>query len=70
MTNSYFKNFMNTVCPVNNNRKVREGFSGLSDLFGSSSDSSGNDPNASTSSGTTADPSGIIWDVWVGKRKW
>jgi len=58
MTNSYFTNFMNTVCPVNNNRKVREGFSGLSDLFGSSGDSSGNDPNASTSSGTTADPSG------------
>jgi hypothetical protein len=43
---------MNTVSPVNNNMKIREGFSGLSDIFGSGGDSSGNDPSTSSTSST------------------
>jgi hypothetical protein len=43
---------MNTVSPVNNNMKIREGFSGLSDIFGSGSDASGNDPSTSSTSST------------------
>jgi hypothetical protein len=44
---------MNTVCPVNNNRKIREGFSGLSDILGSGGDSSSSDPSATGTSSTT-----------------